>query len=124
MPTYESLPAPSAYFKGKLYQTMVDDLRLAGLAKRTVYGYVRAVRKLADYHEKAPHRITEQDVRAYLLHLIVELEVAAGTQSVALSGLKFFYRNTCPRKWGSSGELVGEMSGILGLRPNPRSLSP
>ena len=33
------------------------------------------------------------------MHLIVELEVAPGTQRVALSGLKFFYRTTCPRKW-------------------------
>ena len=57
MPTYESLPSPSEFFKGKLYQQMVDGLRLAGLAKRTVYGYVRAVRKLADFHQKSPDRI-------------------------------------------------------------------
>ena len=99
MPTYESLPAPSTYFKGALYQKMVEDLRLAGKAKRTVYGYVRAIRKLADFHQKSVHKITEQDVRDYLLHLIVELEVASGTQSVALSGIKFFYRTTYPRKW-------------------------
>ena len=99
MPTYESLPAPSAYFKGVLYRKMVDDLRLAGKQKRTVYGYVRAVRQLADFHQKTACRITEQDVRDYLLHLIVEREVASGTQSVALSGIKFFYRTTLPRKW-------------------------
>ena len=99
MPTYESLPAPSDYFKGRLYQKMVDDLRLAGKAKRTVYGYLRAVRKLADYHQKSPDKLTEQHVREYLLHLIVELEVASGTQSVVLSGIKFFYRTTFPRKW-------------------------
>jgi integrase len=29
----------------------------------------------------------------------VELEVASGTQTVILSGIKFFYRTTCPRKW-------------------------
>ncbi len=96
MPTYENLPATSEYFKGKLYQKMVDDLRLAGKAKRTVYGYVRAVRKLADFHQKPLHKITEQDVREYLLHIIVEQEAASGTQSVALSGLKFFYRTTLP----------------------------
>ena len=42
MPTYESLPAESPFFKGNLFQKMVDDLRLAGKAKRTVYGYLRA----------------------------------------------------------------------------------
>ena len=44
MPTYENLPSPSKYFKGDLFQQLVDDLRLAGKAKRTVCSYVRAVR--------------------------------------------------------------------------------
>jgi site-specific recombinase XerD len=99
MPTYNNLPKTSKFFKGKWYQKLVEDLRLAGLAKRTVYGYVRAVRKLADFHQKSPARISENDLRAFLLHQIVDLEVAAGTQSVILSGIKFFYRTTCPRKW-------------------------
>ncbi len=99
MPTYNNLPKPSAFFKGKWYQKLVDDLRLAGLAKRTVYGYVRAIRRLADFHQKSPERLSENEVRVYLLHQIVDLEVASGTQSVILSGIKFFYRTTCPRKW-------------------------
>lgn len=99
MPSYNNLPKTSKYFKGKWYHKLVEDLRLAGLAKRTVYGYVRAVRKLAEFHQKSPARISEKDVRAFLLHQIVDLEVASGTQSVILSGIKFFYRTTCPRKW-------------------------
>jgi site-specific recombinase XerD len=99
MPTYDNLPKPSQFFKGKWYQKLVEDLRLAGLAKRTVYGYVRAVRKLSDFHQKSPDRISETEVRVYLLHVIVELEAASGTQSVILSGIKFFYRTTLPRRW-------------------------
>ena len=99
MPTYDSLPAESNFFKGILFQKMADDLRLAGKAKRTVYGYLRAIRQLADFCQKSPDQLLEQDVRKYLLHLIVELEVATGTQTVALSGIKFFYRTTCPRDW-------------------------
>lgn len=99
MPTYDNLPKPSEFFKGKWYDKLVEDLRLAGMAKRTVYGYVRAIRKLCGFHRKAPDKISENDVRAYLLHQIVDLEVASGTQSVLLSGIKFFYRTTCPRKW-------------------------
>jgi site-specific recombinase XerD len=99
MPTYNNLPQQSEFFKGKWYNKLAEDLRLAGMAKRTVYGYVRAIRKLADFHQKSPEKITEADVRQYLLHQIVDLEVAAGTQSVLLSGIKFFYRTTCHRKW-------------------------
>ncbi len=99
MPTYDNLPKTSEFFKGKWYNKMVEDLRLAGKAKRTVYGYVRAIRKLCDFHQKPLVKISENDVRAHLLHQIVELEAAAGTQSVTLSGIKFFYRTTRPRKW-------------------------
>lgn len=99
MPTYNNLPQPSEFFKGKWYTKLVEDLRLAGMAKRTVYGYVRAIRKLADFHGIPPQKLSEQDVRTFLLHQIVDLEVASGTQSVLLSGIKFFYRVTCPRNW-------------------------
>jgi len=99
MPTYNNLPKPSEFFKGNLYNKLVEDLQLAGMAKRTVYGYVRAIRKLADFHRRSPDKLTERHVRQYLLHQIVDLEVAAGTQSVLLSGIKFFYRTTCPKNW-------------------------
>ncbi len=49
IPTYESLAAQSKYFNGNLVQKMVDDLRLAGMAKRTFYGYLWAVRNLTDF---------------------------------------------------------------------------
>jgi integrase/recombinase XerD len=99
MPTYNNLPKTSPYFKGKWFDKLVGDLRLDGLAKRTVYGYVRAIRNLADFHQVQPQHMAENQVRQYLLHQIVDLEVASGTQSVILSGIKFFYRTTCPRTW-------------------------
>ena len=99
MPTYNNLPDPSDFFHGKWYKKLVEDLRLAGMAKRTVYGYVRAVRKLCDYHQTKPQNLSEADVRVFLLHQIVELEAASGTQSVLLSGIKFFFRTTMPKDW-------------------------
>ncbi len=99
MPTYNTLPKPSPFFHGKCCDKLVGDLRLAGMAKRTVYGYVRAIHKLAEFHQKSPDTLSESDIRVYLLHQIVELEVASGTQSVILSGIKFFYRTTLPRNW-------------------------
>ena len=99
MPTYNTLPKPSPFFKGKLYDKFVEDLILDDKKKRTVYGYVRAVRKLSEFHQRPPEKLSEQDIRDYFLHQIIDREVASGTQSVILSGLKFFYRITCPRDW-------------------------
>jgi len=62
MPAYDSLPTESNFFKGILFQKMADDLRLAGKAKRTVYGYLRAIRQLADFCQKSPDQLLEQDV--------------------------------------------------------------
>ena len=53
------LPAASRFFDGKLYQRMHDDLHLAGMSKRTVHGYLRAVRQLVDYCQRRPNEITE-----------------------------------------------------------------
>jgi hypothetical protein len=59
MVNYERLPSASKFFNGKLYVAMRDDLQLAGMSKRTVHGYLRAVRQLADYCQRRPNRITE-----------------------------------------------------------------
>lgn len=89
----------SQYFTGKLYQRMSDDLHLAGMGERTHEGYLRAVRKLADYCEASPNKITEDQLRRFFLHMKNELNYAYGTLRVAFSGIKFFYTRTCRRSW-------------------------
>ena len=38
---FNNLPSESQHFKGHLFKKFIADLQLAGLAKRTVYGYAR-----------------------------------------------------------------------------------
>jgi hypothetical protein len=78
---------------------MAEDLQLTGKAQRTVHGYLRAVRQLADHCRKAPDTISESDLRRYFLHFKNQRQAAYGTLRVALSGIQFFYRTTCPRDW-------------------------
>lgn len=99
MVNYDQPPADSPCFDGKLYQRMSDDLQLAGMSKRTVHGYLRAVRQLADYCQKRPNRITEAELRRYFLYLKNEKQFAYGSIRVAFSGIKFFYTRTCKRSW-------------------------
>jgi site-specific recombinase XerD len=89
----------SPFFPQELYQQMSDDLHLTGKAERTRQGYLRAVRKLAEFCECRPDRITEAPVRRYFLHLKNERQLAYGSLRVALSGVKFFYSVTCKRDW-------------------------
>jgi len=98
MPNYDK-PNRSKFFNGPLYDQMTEDLHLTGKAQRTVYGYLRAVRQLADHCRKAPDEISETELRRYFLFLKNKRKAAYGTLRVALSGIKFFYETTCPRPW-------------------------
>jgi hypothetical protein len=48
MPSYDK-PNRSTFFNGHFYDKMAEDLQLTGKSQRTVHGYLRAVRQLADY---------------------------------------------------------------------------
>ncbi|MEM9369140.1 MAG: site-specific integrase [Planctomycetota bacterium] len=99
MVNYNHPPKSSPFFDAKLYARGHEDLQLAGFAKRTVHGYLRAVRQLADWAKTRPDKITEDQLRKYFLYLKNEKEFAYGSIRVAFSGLKIFYSRTCPRKW-------------------------
>jgi integrase/recombinase XerD len=99
MVNYDLLPSASRFFDGSLYQKMNEDLQLAGMSKRTVHGYLRAVRQLADYCQRRPDRITQPQLRRYFLYLKNEKHFAYGSIRVAFSGIKFFYTRTCKRSW-------------------------
>lgn len=82
-----------------LRQRMHQDLQLAGLAEGTQKLYLRVVRQLADHFHKAPNRLTEQDVRDYLLYLKNERQYSPSSLKIAASGIAFFYSHTVPRDW-------------------------
>jgi integrase/recombinase XerD len=82
-----------------LREQMHQDLQLAGLVEGTQQVYLRAVRQLAAHFRQAPDRLTEKQVREYLLYLKNERQLASGSLKVAASGLKFFYTHTVPRDW-------------------------
>jgi integrase/recombinase XerD len=99
MVNYNHLPDASPFFCGELYQEMNEDLQLAGMSKRTVHGYLRAVRQLADWARATPDEVAEAQLRRYFLYLKNEKQFAYGSMRVAFSGIKFFYSRTCKRQW-------------------------
>jgi len=91
--------AVSKHFNGKLYQQMSEDLHLAGFSQRTHDGYLRAVRQLCDHAGTSPDKITEQQLRQFLLYLKNEKQFAYGSLRVAFSGVKFCFTRTIRRDW-------------------------
>lgn len=73
-----------------LRQRMIEDMKLAGYSERTQQTYLYAVNKLAKHFNKSPDRITNEELRKYLLWH--KERYAANTTTIALCGIKFFYQ--------------------------------
>jgi site-specific recombinase XerD len=78
---------------------MTADLQLAGYSAKTQQSYLMAVRGLAKYYRRSPDQLSEEEVRAFFLHLINERKSAASTVRLYLYGIKFFFTKTLQRQW-------------------------
>jgi site-specific recombinase XerD len=85
-----------------LLERLATDLRLAGKAERTVEAYSGAVRRLGRVCGKPLATIDEEDIRAYLVGMVRD-DVARGTFSINLCGIRFFYQETLGREWSVFG---------------------
>ena len=82
-----------------LRQRMMEDLRLRGYSERTVESYIGSVAQLARHYDIPPDQLSEEQLRAYVLHLSTGRKLARASVTVALSGIKFFYERTLGRHW-------------------------
>ena len=81
-----------------LRQRMIEDMTLAGLSPTTQAIYINAVRRLAGHYHRSPDKLTEEEVRSYLLGMR-ERGAARGTFKANHYGVQFLYRNTLGRDW-------------------------
>jgi hypothetical protein len=78
---------------------MIEDMTLAGLAPRTQEVYLQAARRLAGHYKRSPDLLSEEEVRAYLLHLRDQRGVARGTFKTNHGGIRFLFHRTLDRDW-------------------------
>jgi integrase/recombinase XerD len=83
----------------ELRKRMIDELALRGLSDRTNEAYTSAVAQLARHFGRCPSRIGEEEVRSYLVYLTKEKKVARSTHTIALCGIRFFYREVLGVEW-------------------------
>jgi site-specific recombinase XerD len=96
---------------------MLDDMRMRKLNEHTQAGYIRAVRRLAAFLERAPDTATVEDLRRFQLHL-VDGGTSPITLNATITGLKFFFEVTLDR-----GELMAKMQPVRVPRTLPVVLS-
>ena len=83
----------------KLLEQMQDALRLQHYSYRTEETYLDWVRRyILFHHKKHPAQMGADEIRAYIIHLATERNVAASTQNQALSAILFLYREVLHRE--------------------------
>ena len=82
---------------GKLQEKMKADLALKGYSEHTHEAYLRYLRGFAKHYMRSPAEMGEEEIRAFLLHLVQEQKADPYLQKAYISALKFFYRTTLGR---------------------------
>lgn len=85
--------------KQDYYTKMDKSMQVAGLGERTRDAYLRAVRKLVDFYDKTPDKITEDELLEYFIHRQNVTGWAPATMRICHTGIKFFFKNVIKRDW-------------------------
>ena len=85
-----------------LRQRMLEDMRMRKFEPKTQAGYLRAVRKLAEFLEASPDTASAEDLRRFQMHL-VDQGASPITLNATISGLKFFFDVTL-ESWRVDGQ--------------------
>lgn len=82
-----------------LRQRMLEDMQLHSLSANTQDRYIKGVRKLSRHYKRSPEKISEKEVRYFILNLIKESGLSPDTIRVTFYGIKFLYQKTLGRDW-------------------------
>jgi len=82
----------------KLRQRMLEDMDLYGYAPGTQVHYLEGVKSLAAFYNRSPDKITQEEVRAFFLHL-KNKKCPASTLTLKYYGIRFMYEKTLDQKW-------------------------
>jgi integrase/recombinase XerD len=77
-----------------LRDRMIRDMTLRGFSPRTHRSYIAAVVGLAKHYRRAPDQLTNDEVQAYLFHLIHTRKLAWASCSLAVNAFRFLYHVT------------------------------
>jgi site-specific recombinase XerD len=78
---------------------MLEDMDLRGLSERTQESYIRAIRQLAEYCQKPPDQVSDEELRQYFLYQATVRKLSPVAIRISLCGIKFFFDNTIQRPW-------------------------
>lgn len=82
-----------------LRQRMLEDMQIRNLAPATQRAYVEHVSRFARHVGRSPALVGPEEIRAYLVYLTTEKQLAPSTIIVAVAALRFLYTVTLHKPW-------------------------
>jgi integrase len=82
----------------KIRNKFVEHMEFTGLSRQTQRSYITGVKGVARHYKRSPELITDDQVRAYFRHLVMERKLARASCYAYLSGIIYFYRHICNRE--------------------------
>ena len=76
----------------ELRQRMLDAMVQRGFAPRTQETYIRAIRRMAKHYRRDPALYTQQEVQAYLLHMVKEDRLSYSSMNQAACAAQFLFQ--------------------------------
>jgi site-specific recombinase XerD len=104
-----------------LRQKLIDEVQLRGFSIHTQDSYLRSVAGLARFYHRSPDQIADEEIKAYLLHLLRIKKLAVSSIIVAVSALRFFYGQVLRRPTKAIEEALPRMKKPV-LRPRVYSV--
>jgi site-specific recombinase XerD len=104
-----------------LRQKLIDEIQLRGFSIHTQDSYLRSVAGLARFYHRSPDQIADEEIKAYLLHLLRIKKLAVSSIIVAVSALRFFYGQVLRRPTKAIEEALPRMKKPV-LRPRVYSV--
>lgn len=80
-----------------LYQEHLSALERQGKSKSTIDVYARAVRRITEYFDRCPDRLTTEHLKEHFTNLIQTHSWS--TVKVDRNGLQFFYKHVISKDW-------------------------
>ncbi len=81
----------------ELYEDMQQNLLLQGKRPKTIEGYSRGVRRVAEYFDRCPDKLTAADLKKYFASLVKSHSWS--TVKLDRNGIGFFYRHVLNKPW-------------------------
>jgi site-specific recombinase XerD len=80
---------------------MEMDMKLRRFSPKTIACYLACMKGVAKHFRKSPAELGDEEIRAYLYHLMEERKVSQSVLVQTYSALKFFFEKTLQKQWNA-----------------------